>query len=76
MGKGLFKGTYRIAVYSGVGLGGHGIDFITARSAVIEMGGCADCKMPGCICNQVLITRNSKPAGKIKFVLVGEELGL
>ncbi len=38
-------------------------------------GACADCKSEGCICNQLLITRNSKPAGRIKFILVGEELG-
>lgn len=39
-------------------------------------GVCGDCKSEGCICNQILITRNSKPAGKIKMVLVGEDLGL
>lgn len=39
-------------------------------------GACADCKSEGCICNQLLITRNSKPAGRIKVILVGEELGL
>ncbi len=39
-------------------------------------GACADCKSEGCICNQILITRNSKPAGRIKVILVGEELGL
>lgn len=38
-------------------------------------GTCADCKSDGCICNQMLITRNCKPAGRIKFVIVGEELG-
>lgn len=38
-------------------------------------GTCADCKSDGCICNQILITRNCKPAGRIKFILVGEELG-
>jgi len=38
-------------------------------------GACADCKSEGCICNQILITRNSKPAGRIKMILVGEELG-
>ena len=38
-------------------------------------GACADCHSPGCICNQLLITRNSKPAGRIKVILVGEELG-
>ena len=39
-------------------------------------GTCADCKSETCICNQILITRNCKPAGRIKFVIVGEELGL
>lgn len=38
-------------------------------------GTCADCKSDGCICNQLLITRNCKPTGRIKIVLVGEELG-
>ena len=39
-------------------------------------GTCADCKSETCICNQILITRNSKPAGRIKVILVGEDLGL
>lgn len=39
-------------------------------------GICSDCKSPDCICNQILITRNCRPAGRIKFVLVGEDLGL
>ena len=38
-------------------------------------GVCTDCKAPGCICNQILITRNCKPAGRIAVILVGEELG-
>jgi len=38
-------------------------------------GACADCKSEGCICNQIVITRNCKPAGRIKMILVGEELG-
>lgn len=38
-------------------------------------GACADCKSDGCICNQILITRNCRPAGRIKFILVGEDLG-
>lgn len=38
-------------------------------------GTCADCKSDGCICNQVLITRNCRPAGRIKLILVGEDLG-
>ena len=38
-------------------------------------GVCGNCKAEG-ICNQILITRNCKPAGRIKVILVGEELGL
>lgn len=38
-------------------------------------GACSDCKAEGCICNQILITRHCRPAGRIKFVLVGEDLG-
>lgn len=39
-------------------------------------GTCADCKSPTCICNQIVITRNCRPAGRIQFILVGEDLGL
>ena len=39
-------------------------------------GTCGDCKVEGCICNQILITRHCRPVGRIKFILVGEELGL
>ena len=38
-------------------------------------GSCADCKSEDCICNQIVITRHCKPAGRIKIILVGEELG-
>lgn len=39
-------------------------------------GSCHDCTSVDCICNQILITRHCRPAGRIKFILVGEELGL
>lgn len=39
-------------------------------------GSCADCKSEQCICNQIVITRHCRPAGRIKFILVGEDLGL
>lgn len=39
-------------------------------------GVCADCKSPDCICANMVITRLSKPAGKIKVVLIGETLGM
>lgn len=38
-------------------------------------GVCGDCKSPQCICNQILITRHCRPAGRIKVILVGEDLG-
>lgn len=38
-------------------------------------GACADCKAEGCICNQILITRHCRPIGRIKFIIVGEDLG-
>ena len=41
-----------------------------------QTGSCHDCLSPDCICNQILITRHCRPAGRIKFILVGEELGL
>ena len=40
-----------------------------------KTGTCADCKSEECICNQIVITRHCRPGGRIKFVLVGEELG-
>ena len=39
-------------------------------------GACADCKSLTCICNHIVITRHCRPAGRIKFILVGEDLGL
>ena len=39
-------------------------------------GVCADCKAEGCICNQIVITRHCRPVGRIKFILVGEDLGM
>lgn len=40
-----------------------------------KTGLCANCHSESCICNQILITRNSRPAGRIKVIVVGEELG-
>ncbi|MCF0241683.1 MAG: lactate utilization protein [Treponema sp.] len=40
-----------------------------------ETGVCMDCKSPQSICSVVVTTRLSKPAGRIKIVLIGEELG-
>lgn len=38
-------------------------------------GMCADCKSQDSICNQILVTRLCKPAGRIRFIVVGEDLG-
>jgi len=40
-----------------------------------KTGICADCKSEDCICNHIVITRHTRPAGRIQFVLVGEDLG-
>ena len=38
-------------------------------------GSCGNCHSADCICNQILVTRNCRPRGRIKFIIVGEELG-
>lgn len=38
-------------------------------------GKCGDCFSPQCICSQIVITRRSGIKGRIKVILVGEELG-
>ena len=38
-------------------------------------GSCGDCTSPDCICCQMVITRVCRPAGRIKVILVGQDLG-
>lgn len=38
-------------------------------------GRCGDCFSPDCFCNQIVITRRSGIANRIKVILVGESLG-
>lgn len=38
-------------------------------------GKCSNCKSETCICNHIVITRHCRPVGRIKFILVGEDLG-
>jgi len=40
-----------------------------------QVGRCCNCMSTDCICNQFVVTRRSAPAGRIKIILVGEELG-
>ena len=57
-----------------------GVSFLQQRFSLNNpctvTGICGDCKSETCICNQILITRHCRPVGHIKFILVGEELGL
>lgn len=49
--------------------------FAGKQTPCVVTGTCADCRSEDCICNQIVITRHCRPAGRIKFILVGEELG-
>lgn len=40
-----------------------------------KTGACFDCKSPDTICCQFLVTRYSRPQGRIKVILVNDELG-
>lgn len=40
-----------------------------------KAGACANCKSPDTICSQILVTRFSKEKGRIKLILVNEDLG-
>ena len=45
------------------------------KTPCVANGLCGDCKGPDSICAQIVTTRLCKPAGRIKVVLVGEDLG-
>lgn len=49
--------------------------FLLKGNPCTVTGVCSDCTSPDCICNQIVITRNCRPAGRIKFIIIGEELG-
>lgn len=40
-----------------------------------KLGRCTDCLAQDCICSQTVVTRRSSAKGRIKVLLVGEELG-
>lgn len=46
------------------------------RTPCHKTGICADCNSPDRICNVWTITEKSYPAGRIKVILINEELGL
>jgi len=39
-------------------------------------GCCHNCKSPTCICSYIVETRMCRPAGRIKVIIIGEELGM
>lgn len=45
------------------------------KTPCAQLGRCANCLVDDCICCQIVITRKSKIPGRIKVILVGEELG-
>lgn len=45
------------------------------KTPCVANGLCGDCKGSDSICAQIVTTRLCKPAGRIKVVLVGEDLG-
>lgn len=38
-------------------------------------GHCGNCNSPDCMCCQIVVTRHSRHTGRIKVILIGEELG-
>lgn len=46
------------------------------KTPCYKTGSCADCLSPDCICAYMVTTRVSRPAKKIKVILVGDTLGL
>lgn len=50
--------------------------FAGNRTPCMETGLCADCVSEDCICAQLVISRVCRPAGRIRVILVGEDLGM
>ena len=48
---------------------------LESRTPCATLGHCGDCHSEDCMCCQILITRHSRHKGRIKVILVGEELG-
>ncbi len=45
------------------------------RTPCAALGHCGNCHSEDCMCCQIVITRHSRHNGRIKVILVGEELG-
>ncbi len=45
------------------------------KTPCIKTGSCQDCLSEQCICNHIVVTRRSLIKGRIKIILINEELG-
>ncbi len=50
--------------------------FAGIKTPCASNGNCADCVSPDCGCAYLVATRISRPAGKIKVILIGEDIGM
>lgn len=50
--------------------------FAEIKTPCAVTGQCGNCRSEDCICAYLVATRVSRPAGKIKVVLIGENLGI
>jgi L-lactate utilization protein LutB len=50
--------------------------FTSLKTPCNETGTCANCMSPDTICSYFVTTRFCKPAGRIKIILIGKDLGL
>lgn len=48
---------------------------LSAKTPCTVTNKCEQCFSPDCICSQMVATRLSKPQGKIKVIIINEELG-
>jgi len=48
---------------------------LKTRTPCATLGHCGDCQSEDCMCCQIVITRRSRHKGRIKVILIGEELG-
>lgn len=48
---------------------------LNLKTPCAATGHCGDCHSDSCMCCQIVVTRHSRQPGRIKVLLVGEELG-
>jgi len=48
---------------------------LDCKTPCAATGLCGHCHSDDCVCSQIVVTRHSRPAGRIKVFLIGESLG-